>query len=123
MPLYGPGEIYRVAECRCRARGGSELAVSVDPFGLRLRLTLGVSRLTALAGWLTLILSFTTCTVPGFLLLLGEWDEVPTWGVLASIVATVLVLVPVALAARTSEDVAQPSSEEAVEPVRVPVSA
>ncbi|MCW2791910.1 MAG: transporter [Nocardioides sp.] len=59
-------------------------------------LALGMDRLTALAGWLTLILSFTTCTVPGFLLLLGEWGRVPTWALLASIVATALVLVPVA---------------------------
>jgi hypothetical protein len=34
-------------------------------------LALGVTRLTAPAGWLTLILSLTTCTIPGFILLLG----------------------------------------------------
>jgi putative amide transporter protein len=60
-------------------------------------LALGVERLTALAGWLTLILSLTTCTIPGFLLLLGDWGRVPTWGVIASIVATAIALVPVAL--------------------------
>jgi hypothetical protein len=60
-------------------------------------LALGQTRFTAVAGWLTLILSFTTCTIPGFLLLLGEWGDVPTWAVLASIVATAVVLVPVAL--------------------------
>jgi hypothetical protein len=60
-------------------------------------LALGQTRFTAVAGWLTLILSFTTCTIPGFLLLLGEWGNVPTWAVLASIVATAVVLVPVAL--------------------------
>ena len=60
-------------------------------------LALGVERLTALAGWLTLILSFTTCTIPGFLLLLGDWGKVPTWGVVASIVATAVALVPLAL--------------------------
>jgi hypothetical protein len=59
-------------------------------------LALGVQRLTALAGWLTLILSVTTCTVPGFLLLLGEWGKVPTWAVIASIVATAAVLLPLA---------------------------
>src|ERR1700735_3392140 len=41
-------------------------------------LAMGVPRLTDPAGWLTLILSFTTCTIPGFLLLLGEWGHVPT---------------------------------------------
>jgi len=60
-------------------------------------LALGVERLTALAGWLTLILSLTTCTIPGFLLLLGDWGRVPTWGVIASIIATAIALVPVAL--------------------------
>jgi putative amide transporter protein len=59
-------------------------------------LGLGQDRLTALTGWLTLILSFTTCTIPGFLLLLGEWGHVPTWLVLVVIAATAAALVPVA---------------------------
>jgi putative amide transporter protein len=65
-------------------------------------LALGVERLTALAGWLTLILSVTTCSIPGFLLLLGEWGRVPTWAVLASIIVIALVLTPVALRASPS---------------------
>jgi hypothetical protein len=60
-------------------------------------LALGIERLTALAGWLTLILSVTTCSIPGFLLLLGEWGRVPTWAVLGSIVVVAVVLTPVAL--------------------------
>jgi putative amide transporter protein len=60
-------------------------------------LGLGIERLTALAGWATLILSFTTCTIPGFLLLLGEWEGVHTWLVLAVIAGTVALLLPVAL--------------------------
>ncbi|MFT3864219.1 MAG: AmiS/UreI family transporter [Solirubrobacterales bacterium] len=59
-------------------------------------LALGYERLTTVTGALTVILAFTTCTIPGYLLLLGEWDRVPTWAVLAAIVATVLALVPVA---------------------------
>lgn len=59
-------------------------------------LGLKIERLTELTGWLTLILAFTTCTIPGYLLLLGEWDRVPTWAVLATIAATALALVPVA---------------------------
>ena len=47
----------------------------------------------------TLILSLTTCTIPGFLLLLGDWGKVPTWAVLASIVATGIVVVPLSLRA------------------------
>ncbi len=58
-------------------------------------LGLGISRLTEVTGWLTLILSFTTCTIPGFVLLLGEWGHVPTWLVLAVIAATAIGLVPV----------------------------
>jgi hypothetical protein len=66
-------------------------------------LALGVERLTALAGWLTLILSLTTCTIPGFLLLLGDWGKVPTWAVLAAIVATALALPPLALRGAAAE--------------------
>ena len=60
-------------------------------------LGLGITRLTPLTGWLTLILSFTTCTIPGYLLLLGEWGHVPTWLVLVDIAATAVVLLPVGL--------------------------
>jgi hypothetical protein len=60
-------------------------------------LALGVERLTAVAGWLTLILSLTTCTIPGFLFLLGDWGKVPTWAVLASIVATAVALILIAI--------------------------
>jgi hypothetical protein len=59
-------------------------------------LALGYERLTTVTGVLTVILAFTTCTIPGYLLLLGEWEGVPTWAVLASIAATIVVLVPVA---------------------------
>ena len=59
-------------------------------------LALGMTRLTAMTGWLTLILSFTTCTVPGFLLLLGEWGHVPTWAVLVVIAATAAAVVRLA---------------------------
>lgn len=59
-------------------------------------LALGAEQLTPLAGWLTVILSVTTCTIPGFLLLLGSWGDIPTWAVAASIVATALALLPVA---------------------------
>jgi putative amide transporter protein len=59
-------------------------------------LGLGMSRLTPLTRWLTLILSFTTCTIPGYLLLLGEWGHVHTWLVLLVIAATVFALLPIA---------------------------
>jgi hypothetical protein len=59
-------------------------------------LALGVERLTIAAGWLTLILSLTTCTVPGFLLLLGDWGKIPTWAVVASIAATAVAVLLIA---------------------------
>jgi hypothetical protein len=74
-------------------------------------LALGVTRLTATAGWLTLILSMTTCTIPGFLLLLGDWGKVPTWGVLVSIVATGIVVIPLALRALAEPEVRSPASD------------
>lgn len=60
-------------------------------------LALGVERLTPVAGWLTLILSLTTCTIPGFLLLLGDWGKIPTWAVVASIIATAIAVILVAI--------------------------
>jgi putative amide transporter protein len=81
-------------------------------------LGLGVSRLTPLTGWLTLILSFTTCTIPGYLLLLGEWGRVPTWGVLAVIAATAAALVPVGMRS-LREPVAAAGQAEAGIPVSV----
>jgi hypothetical protein len=75
-------------------------------------LALGVERLTALAGWLTMILSVTTCSIPGFLLLLGEWGRVPTWAVIASIVLVALLLTPVALRSSPSESSSRISAGE-----------
>jgi hypothetical protein len=60
-------------------------------------LGLGITRLTPLTGWLTLILSFTTCTIPGYLLLLGEWGRVHTWLVLVVIAATAGTVAPVGM--------------------------
>jgi len=56
---------------------------------------LGKAQWTALAGWLTLVMAFTTCTVPGFVYLLGE--TVPAWTVAAAIVGTVIGLAPLAI--------------------------
>jgi putative amide transporter protein len=85
-------------------------------------LGLGITRLTALTGWLTLILSFTTCTIPGYLLLMGEWGHVRTWLVLVVIAATVVVLLPVA---RQTLRQAAEAAEGAEDQARtgVPVSA
>lgn len=67
-------------------------------------LALGRERLTATAGWMTLIMSFTTCTIPGYLLLLGDWGHVKTWMVLVAIAATAAALiVPAMHALRPAE--------------------
>ena len=79
---------------------------------------LGLERLTAVTGWLTLILSFTTCTIPGYLLLLGEWGHVPTWMVLAAIAATALALVPVANRTLRSAPGSAPGEVGGVRPPR-----
>ena len=71
---------------------------------------LGRTHLTELTGRLTLVLSFTTCTIPGFVLLLGEWAAVPVWAVGASIAVTVAVLAPTALRAGGQRQVVTPES-------------
>lgn len=60
-------------------------------------LALGMERFTEVTAWFTLVLSFTTCTIPGFLLLLGEWGRVPAWSVAAVALVTIAALIPVAL--------------------------
>jgi hypothetical protein len=81
-------------------------------------LAVGVTRLTAPAGWLTLILSFTTCTIPGFLLLLGEWGHVGTWLVLVVMAATLVVVAPITIRSlRQPAEVPDPA--EAAVPVSV----
>jgi putative amide transporter protein len=37
----------------------------------------------------------STCTIPGYLLLLGEWGHVHTWLVLLVIAATVVAVLPI----------------------------
>jgi len=55
-------------------------------------LGLGMAQLTRLTGWTTLVMSFTTCTIPAYLLLLGAWEDVPTWVYVAIAAATALVV-------------------------------
>lgn len=64
-------------------------------------LGLGAERLTVITGWFTIVAAFTTATVPGFLQLPGTWNDVPGWAVGASVVATLVVLAPLALRPRT----------------------
>jgi hypothetical protein len=68
-------------------------------------LALGRERWTAVAGWTTLIMSFTTCTIPGYLLLLGDWGDVKPWMMLAAIAGTAVALVAPAARALRPETV------------------
>ena len=80
-----------------------------------------MTRLTPLAGWLTLILSFTTCTIPGYLLLLGEWGHVRTWLVLVVIAATAVAVAPITVRSlRQPAEVPDPVEAGAAVPVSVP---
>jgi hypothetical protein len=63
-------------------------------------LGLGREQLTRFTGWTTLVMSFTTCTVPAYLLLLGWWEDVPTWVYVVVAGATLAVMLA---AARTIE--------------------
>lgn len=61
-------------------------------------LALGRDELTRATGWTTLVMSFTTCTIPAFLILIGEWDPVP--GPLAVIVGVATIALALALVSR-----------------------
>jgi hypothetical protein len=81
---------------------------------------LGKAQWTALAGWLTLVMAFTTCTVPGFVYLLGE--TVPAWVVAVSIGATAIAFAPLAIRVVTGRDIsatATATDETVPEPVLV----
>jgi hypothetical protein len=81
---------------------------------------LGKAQWTTLAGWLTLVMAFTTCTVPGFVYLLGE--TVPAWVVAASIAVTAIAFAPLTIRVATGRDASATATapEETVpEPVLV----
>jgi hypothetical protein len=81
---------------------------------------LGKAQWTTLTGWLTLVLAFTTCTVPGFVYLLGE--TVPAWAVAASVAVTAIAFAPLAIRVATGRDASRnaPAVEEtSKEPVLV----
>ena len=78
---------------------------------------LGKAQWTELAGWLTLVMAFTTCTIPGFVYLLGE--TVPAWTVAVSIAVTVVAFAPLAIRAASggASSTTTAFDEEAPEPV------
>lgn len=62
-------------------------------------LALGATALTKVTGWATLVMSWTTCTIPGFLLLLGDWGKVSN--AVYYIVSAVTLVVLLSIAATT----------------------
>jgi hypothetical protein len=63
-------------------------------------LAMGRAELTRATGWTTLIMSFTTCTIPAFLILIGEWDPVPE--IVAVLVGAATIALTLALVNRDS---------------------
>lgn len=63
-------------------------------------LGLGLTRLTAVTGWVTVVEAIITATIPGLLLLLGSWEDVPD--LLAVGVAVAAVVLFAVIGARTA---------------------
>lgn len=53
-------------------------------------LALGKEQLSRVAGWMTVIMSVWTCTIPSILTMVGVWKDAPPWTSLAATVATVI---------------------------------
>ena len=65
-------------------------------------LGLGLSRLTVVTGWVTVVEAIITATIPGLLLLLDSWDDVPD--LLAVGVAVAAAALFAVIGARTARD-------------------
>lgn len=63
-------------------------------------LGLGLARLTVVTGWITLIEAIITATIPGLLLVLGVWADVPD--VLAIVVTAMAFVLFIVIGARTA---------------------
>ncbi len=78
-------------------------------------LALGLARLTTVTGWITVVEAIITATIPGLLLLLGAWADVPDLVVV--VVAAAAAVLFLAIAGRTARS--QPSgTDRAVEDYR-----
>lgn len=53
-------------------------------------LALGKEQLSRVAGWMTVIMSVWTCTIPATLTMVGVWKHAPPWTSLAATVATII---------------------------------
>lgn len=68
---------------------------------------LGLRRYESATGWFTVLASFLTITVPGALMLLGTWDELPTVAITAVGVALIATLVPLVLRSAPDDTAAE----------------
>ncbi len=69
-------------------------------------LAMGREELTRPTGWTTLIMSFTTCTIPAFLILIGEWEPVPD--AVAVVIGAATILLVLVLVSRTRRPTREP---------------
>jgi hypothetical protein len=68
-------------------------------------LGLGRDRLGWATGWVTVIEAFITTTIPGGLLLLGKWDDIPDWVATAVGLSAIAIFVLLMLRRPTRDDV------------------
>lgn len=80
-----------------------------------LSLGLGIGGLTAFTGWLLLIGSHLTATIPALMIFEGSWSTTPTAGVVAAVIAVVLVVVCVGLARSRPQLLSREPAEAAAE--------
>jgi putative amide transporter protein len=80
-------------------------------------LALDIDRLARPTGWLTVLESFTTCTIPGALLLIGAWDSTPTVAIVAAQAIPVAVFAITALASKPK------AGESSASPIRERIGA
>jgi hypothetical protein len=78
-------------------------------------LGLGLARLTTVTGWVTVVESIITATIPGLLLILGAWADVPDLAVV--VVAAAAAVLFVVIGARTARTQAT-GTDQAVQEYR-----
>ena len=78
-------------------------------------LGLGLARLTTVTGWVTVVESIITATIPGLLLILGTWTDVPDLAVV--VVAAAAAVLFLGIGARTARTQAT-GTDQAVQEYR-----
>lgn len=80
-------------------------------FGLVL--ALGRDRLTTPAGWMSIIMSVWTCTVPALLSMIGVWSSAPGWIGLAATIGTAVLVPALSRMSRQARFVPRPAPQPA----------